>query len=274
MGLALDAGHEIAERVQVVRAQGVSSESLAQALAADPDVEFAVPDRRRRILAAPNDPLYAAGVAGNGPAAGQWYLRAPQGEVVSSINAEAAWNVTTGSPGIVVAVVDTGVRFEHPDLQRVIAGGNLLPGYDMIADSAEANDGDGRDADASDPGTWLTQAEVDAGGSLAGCDDFVGDSSWHGTQVVGADRRAHQQRHGHGERRAQRPRAARARGRQVRRLGLRDHRRHALGRGARRPGRADERHARARDQPEPRAARRRARAATARPSPRSRPPAR
>ena len=50
MGLALDAGHEVAERMQVLRAQGLSSEALAQALAADADVEFAVPDRRRRVL--------------------------------------------------------------------------------------------------------------------------------------------------------------------------------------------------------------------------------
>ena len=98
-----------------------------------------------------------------GPAVGQWYLRAPAGEVQSSIDVETAWNYTTGSPGIVVAVLDTGVRFDHPDLLRVAAGGNLLPGYDMISDVDVANDGDGRDADPSDPGDWLTLAEVTQG---------------------------------------------------------------------------------------------------------------
>ncbi|HEX4883138.1 MAG TPA: S8 family peptidase [Casimicrobiaceae bacterium] len=182
-GLALAAGAEVGARTQVVTAAGMTSEALAARLAADPDVEFAVPDRRRRIAAAPNDPLYAPGVPGNGPAAGQWYLRAPAGGVASSIDIEPAWSVTTGSPSVVVAVLDTGVRFDHPDLQPVSAGGNLLPGHDMIASVDVANDGDGRDDDASDPGDWVTQEEKDAGGAFKECD--AGGSSWHGTLVSG-----------------------------------------------------------------------------------------
>ena len=78
----------------------------------------------------------------------------------SSINVEPAWDLAPPSTDIVVGVIDTGVRFDHPDLQRAAAGGKLLPGYDMISDIDVANDGDGRDADASDPGDWLTLAEV------------------------------------------------------------------------------------------------------------------
>src|SRR5436190_949854 len=73
----------------------------------------------------------------------------------------AAWTLTIGSPAIVVADLDTGVRFDHPDNRAIAAGGNLLPGYDMVSDVATANDGDGRDADPSDPGDWVTQAELD-----------------------------------------------------------------------------------------------------------------
>ena len=61
---------------------------------------------------------------------------------------------------MVVADIDTGVRFDHPDLLTVAAGGKLLPGYDMIANASVGNDGDGRDADASDPGDWITAAEA------------------------------------------------------------------------------------------------------------------
>jgi serine protease len=86
----------------------------------------------------------------------------------------------------VVADIDTGVRFEHPDLLAVAAGGNLLPGYDMISDVDVANDGDGRDADASDPGDWVTQAELSqVDGPFHACDPSPEDSSWHGTQVAG-----------------------------------------------------------------------------------------
>ena len=94
--------------------------------------------------------------------------------------------ITVGSAGIVVAVLDTGVRFDHPDLLPVASGGNLLPGYDMISDVDTANDGNGRDADASDPGDWLTQAEISkVGGPFYQCDTSPENSSWHGTQTAG-----------------------------------------------------------------------------------------
>jgi serine protease len=184
MGLAMRAGAEVAERTQVVFASGMTSEQLAQRLSGDSDIEYAVPDQRRHRLAAPSDPLYAGGATVS-PVSGQWYLRAPAGEVRSSIDVETAWNFTTGSPSIVVAVLDTGIRFDHPDLKTVAAGGNLLPGYDMIVDTDVSNDGGGRDADPSDPGDWLTSAEVNqVGGPFAGCGNAA-DSSWHGTQTAG-----------------------------------------------------------------------------------------
>jgi len=186
LGLALTAGQPLSEQAQVVFASGMSSAELARRLTLDGDVEYAVPDERRYHFTAPNDPLYGNGLGGNGPAAGQWYLRAPSGAVQSSINVEPAWNVTTGSPSVVVADLDTGVRFEHPDLMAVTAGGNLLPGYDMISDVDVANDGDGRDADASDPGDWLTQAEISQkNGPFFQCGTSPENSSWHGTQTAG-----------------------------------------------------------------------------------------
>jgi serine protease len=186
LGLPLSAGATVSDLAQVVFAAGVTSAELAQRLAQESDVEYAVPDERRQIVGAPTDPLYAAGVSGNGPEVGQWYLRAPSGDVQSSLNIEGAWAVTTGSPDIVVAVVDTGVRYEHPDLLSVAVGGHLLPGYDMASDPATANDGDGRDADPSDPGDWVTQAELSQrGGPFFRCTTSPETSSWHGTQVSG-----------------------------------------------------------------------------------------
>jgi serine protease len=182
----MGAGPAVSEHAQVVLASGIESADLAARLARERDVEYAVPDERRRRLVAPNDPLYLAGPDTRGPAVGQWYLRAPTNAFPASVNAESAWSVTVGSPAIVVAVVDTGVRFDHPDLLPVSAGGNLLPGYDMIGSIDAANDGDGRDADASDPGDWLTQAEIaQVGGPYYQCAPFAESSSWHGTQVAG-----------------------------------------------------------------------------------------
>ncbi len=170
--LPMTDGRIIDRRSQVLFASGVSSAELAARLATDDDVEYAVPDRRRRALAVPNDPLFPNN-ASNALVAGQWYLRAPDSTLVSAINAVGAWDVTTGSASIVVAILDTGVIRSHPDLSN-----KLLAGYDFIADSTDARDGNGRDSDPSDAGDWTTANQCDDG-------EPATDSSWHGTVTAG-----------------------------------------------------------------------------------------
>jgi len=76
-----------------------------------------------------------------------------------------AWDITTGNPNIVVAVVDTGLVLTHPDITARIA-----QGVDMISDPGIAGDGNGRDTDPTDVGdqSWGN-----------------GQSSWHGSHVAG-----------------------------------------------------------------------------------------
>ncbi len=195
LGRGLQAGPAVGRGVQVMRAEGMDSLTLARQLAAHPDVAYAQPNRRKRIVAAPTDPLYAASpterrsngtTLQDGPASGQWYLRPPDATVRSAIHIEAAWVRTRGVAGVVVAVLDTGVRFEHPDLGQWSNGGKLLPGYDFVSNATVANDGNGRDADPSDPGDWVSIAEAGRA-PFNGCS--AQSSSWHGTatsSLVGA----------------------------------------------------------------------------------------
>jgi serine protease len=156
------------EVLQLDRARGPEEmRAVLERMAGDPSVEYAVADERRWPHAVPNDPLYSE----------QWYF---QGVEAAATHAEEAWNVTIGSNLTVVAVLDTGVRFEHPDLLRVSQAGKLLDGFDFVSQVPYANDGDGRDSDASDPGDFVTAAE-EMQPAFSTCDE--GNSSWHGTRV-------------------------------------------------------------------------------------------
>ncbi|NBQ91354.1 MAG: peptidase [Betaproteobacteria bacterium] len=174
----LSDGRVLGPHTQAVRGQGLSSSELARRLRVLPEVEWAVVDERRRVGNLPNDALFSDNQRNATPAVGQWYLRAPSNEALSAINAVGAWTTTMGSASVVVAVLDTGVRPEHPDLQ-----GKLHPGYDFVGldrggAATTANDGNGRDSDPTDPGDWTNANECSAG-------EPASPSSWHGTQVSG-----------------------------------------------------------------------------------------
>jgi serine protease len=113
------------------------------------DVQTADPNYLRHPFLVPNDEAFPR----------QWHY--------PMINLPQAWDVTTGSSNVVVAVVDSGVLLNHPDL-----AGQLLPGFDFISNPQSARDGDGIDPNPDDAG------DLDGNGTRTV-------SSFHGTHVAG-----------------------------------------------------------------------------------------
>ena len=170
-GMRMQRKQQIGAETEVLQLDHALAEpdmsALLARLAADPNVEYAVADGRKWPQALPGDPLFPD----------QWYFQSTQ---PSATRAEQAWDITQGSSTTVVAVIDTGVRFEHPDLLRVLQAGKLLDGFDFVSQPVFSNDSDGRDADASDPGDFVTSTEKQQA-PFTTCD--VAPSSWHGTRV-------------------------------------------------------------------------------------------
>lgn len=139
-----------------------ATRAVAATLAARADVRYAHPNYLAHAFAVPNDPFYGL----------QWHYPA--------IGLPAAWDLTTGSAGVVAAVVDTGIlhSFTQPSLTEPDFTGKVLPGYDFVADFQSAGDGDGRDPDPFDVGT------EPHGSHVAGT---VGAATNEGIGVAGVD---------------------------------------------------------------------------------------
>ena len=123
--------------------KGVSDKAFAARFSKDADVRYAEPVVTRHATAIPTDPLYPM----------QWNMK--------RVGAEAAWDVTRGSAEVTVAVVDSGVQVDHPDLANQL---NTADAWDFV-------DNDSIPQDAYGHGTHVAgiiAAESDNATGVAG----------------------------------------------------------------------------------------------------------
>lgn len=104
-------------RFQVYRTEPGNETETLQALRNNPSVRVAEPDFPLQATLGPTSSQLQK----------QWAL--------SKVNAPAAWQSTTGSADIIVAIIDSGVDPSHPEF-----AGRLLTGWNFVADNSNTND--------------------------------------------------------------------------------------------------------------------------------------
>ncbi len=117
----------------------VPIEEIISELKEMPVIEYVEPDYLAYAQTIPNDPYFSY----------QFYLKS-NGQMIkigentitpkigADIKAEDAWNYSEGSEDVIIAVIDTGVDFSHPDLRN-----KLLDGYNFVAGNPYAIDDNG-----------------------------------------------------------------------------------------------------------------------------------
>ncbi len=111
-----------AERARAIRSLGVehwrlpeelTTEQALAILGGEPAVDYAEPNYLRRPEAVPDDPFFDR----------LWHLfntgqevNTRTGTAGADIAAPEAWDMETGAPNVVIAVLDTGAAYDHPDL--------------------------------------------------------------------------------------------------------------------------------------------------------------
>jgi large repetitive protein len=138
--------------------EGTTVRNAVEAARSLPQVLYAEPNYSYQVTASPNDPMFRD----------MWSLGLQNDQGINSgIDTPRAWNLTTGSPSVTVAVVDTGVETSHPDLAE-----NIWSNPGEIAGNGRDDDANGRVDDA-------------VGWDWVQDDNSPGDEMGHGTHVAG-----------------------------------------------------------------------------------------
>lgn len=116
------------QRLRIPKTKTV--EEMVEIYSRNPNVEFAEPNFLAQALMVPNDPYYSY----------QWHF---DNSTYGGIHMQCAWDIQTGRPEVIVAVIDTGVAYENygiyqlaPDLANTL----FVPGRDFVNNDDHPND--------------------------------------------------------------------------------------------------------------------------------------
>ena len=149
--------------------RGISVLSAMAQFNGSADVVYAEPNYKRRLLLNPSDPNFPE----------QWALDnvgQTGGTPDADIDANDAWDINTGDPNIIIAILDTGIDYEHPDLKD-----------NMWLNEAELNGTPGVDDDGNGYVDDIYGYDF-AGAAYTQPNDGDGDPNdinYHGTHVAG-----------------------------------------------------------------------------------------
>ena len=162
----------------VVSVSPANTSWTIRTLEQDPRVAYAEPNFVLHAADTPNDPSFTQEWGLNNT--GQ-QVNFTTGTADADIDAKEAWSVSTGSPDVTVAIIDTGVDVTHPDLAQNIW---INQGENCAGCRTNGIDDDG-DGYVDDWRGW----------DFVNHDNNPTDDNGHGTHVAGHDRRGRQQRH-------------------------------------------------------------------------------
>lgn len=119
--------------------EGTTVEEMVYALRLNPDVEYAEPNPIARITVTPNDTYFSYQYALYNSGQRIGVPGSPSGKARADIKATAAWEETKGTEDVTIAVLDTGLDLNHPDLKNKLASS----GRDFVNDDFDATDDHG-----------------------------------------------------------------------------------------------------------------------------------
>jgi thermitase len=144
----VETGRVYGTDVIVARGKGKSTAALVAALSRNPHVAYAEPDYIAEAFWTPNDPDFSK----------QWSFK--------KLNLETAWDYTRGSSTTLIAIVDSGIDLDHPDLAAKV---RTDIDYDFANNDATAQDDNGHGTHLAGTAAAATNNSIGIAGICPNC---------------------------------------------------------------------------------------------------------